>query len=132
MKLYYDTTTDKIVEVGVLGLETFSRDGVGNINTHKDIGHLTLIGDVYSEPIELSKNLNLELRKIEGNESYHIQYGFSREGKIEEGLRFFLQGRGFNYYSTNLVVSTERVSNTRVDFYTLSGSHYSLEEQNVR
>ena len=129
MKLYYDTNTDKIVESGIFNSEVFSRDSNGNITVHKDgdISHLSLIGDVYNEPIELSEELNLELRKIEDNNSYHIQYGYSREGKLQEGLRFFIQGRGFNCYSTNLVVSSKRISSTRVEFYTLSGSHYRLE-----
>lgn len=124
MKLYYDTNTGEIVEAGTFDLQPFSRNSLGNISKHKNLEHLYLIGDVYTEPIMLPTSI--ELRKVIGDVSFHIQHGTVRNGKIEGGLRLHVQGRGFNYYSTNVVVSFERINKERVDFYTLSGSHYSL------
>jgi len=126
MKLYYDPNNDKIVEADFLEMQLFTRDVHGNISTHKNLDHLVLLGDIYDKPIRLGQQELSLYKMIEGEKNFII-HGTSREGKLEQGLRFNVNGRGFNYYSTNLIVGVESVDATTIDFYTLSGSHYRLE-----
>ena len=128
MKLYYDTDKDELVEVGSLDFSSFIRDERGNISTFNGIDdNLILVGDIYDEPFDLPRDQKLRLSKIIEGEPNFIIEGFAREGRIEEGLRFIIQGRGFNYYSTNLVVSAEYLARDCIVFYTLSGSQYMLD-----
>ena len=126
MKLYYNTITDDMVESDILDGQLLSRDQYGSINRHDNLDHLVLIGDVYDEPIDL-KGKELRLSKVVGEEEHFIQTGTAMDGRIEEGLRFRIQGRGFEMYSTNLVVCAEWISKTTIAFHTLSGSLYYLE-----
>jgi len=127
MKLYYDVRNDKIVEAGKFKQESYSRDDIGDVKTEDVFKDLVLIGDIYSEPIKLPRSGRLELKKIEGDKSYVIIHGYCNEEKIQEGLRFAIQGRGFISYNTNIVVAAEEIDDKRIEFYTLSGSHYSIE-----
>lgn len=127
MKLYYDTLKDEIVEAGRIDKYLITRDTNGDTDMVNDINQLVLLGDIYDEPIDLKGN-KLRLCKIVDGEEIFILEGIAMYGKIEEGLRFFIQGyRAFDYYSTNIVVSTELLANDSIVFHTLSGSLYSLD-----
>jgi hypothetical protein len=126
MKLYYNTITNNMVESDTFNGHIVSRDEHGSINRHDDLSHLVLIGDVYDEPIDL-KGKTLRLLKVVGGEEQYVQSGTAMDGRIEEGLRFRLQSRGIEMYSTNLVVCTEWIGKTTIAFHTLSGSLYYLE-----
>jgi hypothetical protein len=128
MKLYYNTISNEIVEVGIFNNHIIGRNEIGNMVSHKNMNDLVLIGDIYDKPIDLS-GVGFELFKMNilGEKKIHIITGTSREQKLEQGLRFFVDGRGFNFYSTNIVIGSNRISSETIDFYTLSGSHYRIE-----
>jgi len=128
MKLYYDPNNDKIVEAGIVEMTQFSRDERGNITTYVNkVNELVLLGDIYEEPIDL-KGKRLKLSKIEGGEESPIIEGIASNSKLQGGLRFNMRStKGFNTWSTNLVVSHEWIGKTTIAFHTLSGSLYFLE-----
>lgn len=128
MKLYYDTENDMIVEAGEFADKFYTRTEHGTITTHNNLGHLVLIGDVYSNPLKLTGVYTLS--KVNGNDTFGIIQGYAKNRQIEEGSRFIIHGQGFGFYSTNLVVATEIISDKTIDFYTLSGSHYRVERLN--
>lgn len=126
MKLYYIEREDSIVEGGTFDGEFLVRGERGNVSIVLE-DDLVCLGEIYDKTIHLGRKL-LKLSKVnEDGTLYSIETGKAKERQIEEGVRFIINGRGFNWYSTNLVVSVEQTSVSRIDFYTLSGSHYCLE-----
>ena len=125
MKLYYDPNRDELLESGIARGTLFTRDLNGHVTVPKSITNLVLIGDIYNKPIELDGEFRM-YKVVNGNAKFIIS-GTNPDNKIEEGLRFNVDGRGFNYYSTNIITAINRISGVMIEFYTMSGSSYILE-----
>jgi hypothetical protein len=125
MKLYYDKNTGNLIEAGTYENDLFIRYEDGNVEKVSNFDNLVEIGDIYNEPIKLTGSLLLS--KVIDGKIYGIQSGFASEKQVEEGSRFVVKGRGFSFYSTNIVTGIKKLSDKLIDFYTLSGTHYRIE-----